>query len=119
MRKLTRGEKKTFLGLQALLLLYSMGGIFSKLASGYSFLSKEYILYYAMVLSTLVIYALGWQQVIKRLPLITAYASKAVTVIWGVVWGALIFKEPITVKNVTGAVLIIAGILLVVSGEER
>ncbi|HIT67934.1 MAG TPA: EamA family transporter [Candidatus Merdisoma merdipullorum] len=119
MRKLSKEEKKTFLGLQLLLLLYSMGGIFSKLAAGYPFLSKEYILYYGMVLFTLVIYALGWQQVIKRLPLITAYASKAVTVIWGVVWGALIFKEQITVTNVIGAAVIIAGILLVVSGEEN
>ena len=72
-----------------------------------------------MVLFILALYAIGWQQVIKRLPLITAYASKAVTVIWGVVWGMLVFKEHITFTNVIGAVVIIGGILLVVSEEEK
>ncbi len=119
MRKLTKSEKKTFLGLQLLLLFYSLGGICSKMAAGQPFLSPKYILYYGMVLFILAVYAIGWQQVIKRLPLITAYASKAVTVIWGVVWGMLVFKEKITVTNVAGAVVIIAGILLVVSEEEK
>ena len=119
MIKLTKSEKKTFLGLQLLLLVYSLSGICSKMAAGEPFLSPKYILYYGMVLFILAFYAIGWQQVIKRLPLITAYASKAVTVIWGVVWGMLVFKERITFTNVIGAVVIIAGILLVVSEEEK
>ena len=119
MKKLTKSEKMTFLGLQLLLLIYSLSGIFSKMAARQPFLSREYVLYYGGVLFILALYALGWQQVIKRLPLITAYASKAVTVIWGVVWGALVFKEHITVMNVIGAAVIIAGILLVVSEEEK
>ena len=41
------------------------------------------------------------------------------TSIWGVVWGALVFEEHITVMNVIGAAVIIAGILLVVSEEEK
>ena len=39
------------------------------------------------------IYAIGWQQVIKRMPLTTAYANKAVTLVWGLVWGLLLFHE--------------------------
>ncbi len=105
------------LGLHILLLLYSAGSIFSKLASGYSFLSAGFILCYGIVLLLLGIYAVFWQQIIKRLPLMTAYANKAVTVVWGIVWGALIFHEEITWGKALGAVLVIAGVILYVSGD--
>ena len=39
------------------------------------------------MLAALVAYAFGWQQVIKHLPLTTAYANKAVTVVWGILLG--------------------------------
>ena len=58
------------------------------------------------------LYALGWQQVIKRLPLTTAFANKAVTVVWGLVWGALLFAEPITPGKLAGCGLIVAGVVL-------
>ena len=44
MKKLTKSEKMTFLGLQLLLLIYSLSGIFSKMAAGQPFLSREYVL---------------------------------------------------------------------------
>ena len=116
MRKLTKSEKKTFLGLQLLLLVYSLSGICSKMAAGEPFLSPKYILYYGMVLFILAFYAIGWQQVIKRLPLITAYASKAVTVIWGVATGA----EPFSwakVALIAGLVACVVGLKLV--GESH
>ena len=118
MKKTSKSEKKTFLYLQLLLLIYSLGGVFSKFASTYPFASMGYITCYGFVLLILVVYAIGWQQIIKRLPLVTAYASKAVTVILGLMWGMLLFKEHITFPNVMGAIVIIIGILLVVSGEK-
>lgn len=118
MKKLSRTDIQTFLYLQLLLLVYSLGGIFSKLAAAQPFLSLKYILYYGVVLFILMLYAVGWQQIIKKLPLIVAYASKAVTVIWGLVWGILFFKENITVQNIIGAVVIVTGIVIVVSEEE-
>ena len=59
-----------------------------------------------------------WQQIIKRIPLTTAFANKAVTVVWGLVWGALIFREPITPGKIVGVLLIVAGVVLF-SSEER
>ena len=118
MKKLSRADIQTFLCLQLLLLVYSLGGIFSKLAATQPFLSLKYILYYGLVLFILMLYAVGWQQIIKKMPLIVAYASKAVTVIWGVIWGMLFFEENITVQNILGAVVIVIGIVIVVSEEE-
>ena len=52
------------------------------------------------------------------MPLTVAYANKPVSLIWGMVWGTLIFKEGITWKMILGAVIIFAGICLVVSEDE-
>lgn len=106
-----------YLGLHILLLVYSASTVFSKLASGYSFLSVSFLLCYGIVLLLLGVYAVFWQQIIKKLPLMTAYANKAVTVVWGIVWGATVFHEKITWGKALGAVLVIAGVMLYVSGD--
>ena len=105
-------NKKHFLLLHILLILYSLGGIFSKKAASESFLSAEFLLYYLTLLLTLVVYAFGWQQIIKVLPLSTAFANKAITVVWGLIWGRLIFNENITAGKLIGIGLIVAGIVL-------
>ncbi len=103
---------KTYLFLHLLLAVYSTGGIFSKLAAQKAFLSWPFLFLYAAVVALLAIYALGWQQVIKRVPLSTAYANKAVTVVWGCVWGLLIFREQLTAGKLVGGVLVLCGIVL-------
>ncbi|MGI6110238.1 MAG: transporter, partial [Eubacteriaceae bacterium] len=78
-----KGTKlKNILFLQAVLILYSMASVCSKIASGYEFLSTGFILWYGLVIVCLGIYAILWQQVLKRMPLTTAFANKAVTIIW-------------------------------------
>ena len=104
--------------LHLLLLVYSLSGIFSKLASKEIFLSTKFLLFYGVVLTLLFCYAIVWQQVIKRMSLTTAYANKAVLVIWGMVWGNLIFQEAISVQMILGAIIILVGVYLVVSENE-
>ena len=121
---MNRKHLKILLALHLLLMVYSMSGICSKLASRAPFLSFQFCLYYAAIIGLLGIYAIGWQQIIKRLPLTTAFSNKAVTVVWGIIWGAAFFQEAITAKKVVGAALIIAGVVLYAradtasSGEE-
>ena len=103
---------KTFVALHFLMLLYSLGGIFSKLASAQPFLSFNFCLYYGAVILFLGLYAIGWQQIIRRLPLTTAFANKAITVAWGILWGRFIFLEKITVGKLIGAALVITGVVL-------
>lgn len=103
---------KFFLFLHVLLIIYSISGICSKKAALESFLSTEFLLYYSLLLLSLVIYALGWQQIIKVLPLSTAFANKAITVVWGLVWGKVLFNENITAGKMIGICLIVAGIVL-------
>ena len=105
-------KKKYFMYLHILLVLYSLSAVFSKLASVEPFLSLKFCVFYGLVLFLLALYALCWQQIIKHLPLTVAYANKAITVVWGIIWGLLIFGEKLTPGKVLGAVFVICGIVL-------
>ena len=107
-----RNRIRVLLLLHILLMGYSLADVASKFASGYDFLSIGFIVCYSIVLFILAAYALGWQQVIKRMPLTTAYANRGITVVWGIFWGAVFFGEAITPFKLVGAALIMAGIVL-------
>lgn len=98
--------------LHCLLAVYSLSGVLSKLAAGFSFDDFRFYLCYCGIIALLGLYAIGWQQIIKRLPLTTAYANKAVTVVWGIIWGIALFSEQINVYKVVGAFVVLAGVAL-------
>ena len=109
------------IALHVLLLVYSFASFFSKNASRQPFMSLEFCLFYTGMLAVLVVYAIGWQQILKHLPLTVAFANKSITVIWGIIWGAVFFGEQITPTMIVGAVVVMAGIVLfsIADGEER
>ena len=110
---------KTLCILHLLLIVFSFSGVVSKIASASAFLSAEFCIWYSLIIFLLGIYAIVWQQIIKRMPLTKAYANRAITVVWGMVWGLLFFKESITTGKIAGAALIIAGIeIFAYSGES-
>jgi len=103
---------RVLIALHILLLVYSLSGFFSKSAASESVHSFTFIALYAGMLFILFVYAIGWQQIIKRLPLTLAFANKAITVVWGMLWGALFFGESISFLNALGAVLTVSGVVL-------
>lgn len=110
--KLNQNRAGVYPLLHILLLVYAVACIFSKRAAGTSFGSRIFFLYYGLNLLLLGIYAVGWQQVLKKIPLTTAYAHKSVTVIWGVVFGVLLFHEALNPRQIAGILLVICGIVL-------
>lgn len=115
----TASRGKTLLALHALLVLFSFSGIASKLAAGYPFMSFGFIACYGAMVAVLGVYAIGWQQVIKRLPLTTAYANRAVTVVWGIVWGVLLFGESLNAYKVLGGAIVLAGVALFATANDE
>lgn len=109
---------KIYIALHLLIMLFSLSSVCSKLASRQPFLSFKFCLFYGLVLVILALYAVVWQQIIKRMPLTAAYANKAVTVVWGLIWGMLVFNETLTVGKMVGCAIIIAGVLLFAFSEE-
>ena len=113
-----KSEFKYMIILHILLGVYSLTGVASKYAAGEEFLSPRFVMFYGLSLTGLFIYAFVWQQIIRHMPLITAYANKGVTVIWGILWGYFIFSEEITMRKITGAIIIIGGIVLIVTADK-
>lgn len=114
-----KSNTKVFLALHLLLLFYSLSSVLSKLAAAQPFLSFRFCLYYGGMFVILVIYALGWQQILKRLPLTVAFANKAVTLVWSMVFGALLFQEQIKLNQLIGCALAVLGVVLFVQPEKE
>lgn len=109
---------KNYIFLHIILLGFSFCGVFSKLAGSSDFLSFKFCMFYGISIVILGIYALLWQQVLKRFSLTTAFINKAITIVWGIVWGALFFHEKITINMILGAIVVFIGVSLVVMSDE-
>lgn len=103
---------KTMWYLHLLLLIYSLSSICAKYASNAEFMSLEFNILYGTIIIVLFIYAIGWQQVIKRMDLSIAFANKSITVIWGIIWGLLLFGEELILSKIVGASLVMLGCVL-------
>ena len=98
--------------------MYTLSGVLSKYAAGQPFLSWRFILLYGGEIGVLGVYALLWQQVIKRIDLSVAYANRAVALLWSMLWAVLFFHEKVTLKNVAGVLIVIVGTIIVNSEHE-
>ena len=105
--------------LHVMLALYSLGSVCSKIAANEEFLSFRFCLFYGLVLVILAVYALGWQQIIKRMPLTAAYANKAISVVWACVYGVIFFDEQITVGKILGGAIVAAGVILFAFSDKE
>lgn len=93
-------------------LVYCLYPLIGKFATKFDLFSFNFIVLYCVVFAILFLYALLWQQVLKKFPLSTAIANKSVTIIWGMIFGLLFFNEKISPKMFLGAALILSGIIL-------
>lgn len=109
---------KYFILLHILLFIYSFASVCSKVAAGFPFLSIEFCFFYGLIILNLMVYALVWQQIIKHLPLTTAFCNKAVNIIWGILWGLLFFGETVSWNMIVGAVIVMVGVIIVVMSDE-
>lgn len=91
-------------------LFYSLSGVLAKLSAKFEVLSTGFLLCYAGMVMIMGIYAVVWQQLLKTNPLSGVFMYKATTVIWGSVFGVLIFSEQITTGKILGILLIMLGI---------
>lgn len=110
---------KDILMLQAVFFIYSINSIVAKLASSQESFSTGFILLYGLEAAILGVYAVLWQQIIKKFELSIAYANKAVVLIWAMIWGSFLFNEQITLPKVAGILLVISGIVVLNSGKEE
>ena len=109
---------KDILMLQLVFLIYSLNSVVANFASKQESFGLSFFLLYGLEVAILGVYAILWQQIIKKFELSIAYANKAVVLIWAMIFGALIFKEQITASKVAGILLVIVGIVILNSKKE-
>ena len=63
---------KMILALQLVVMIYTLSSVMAKLASGYDALSLPFLFFYGVEILILGIYAIAWQQIIKRCELSAA-----------------------------------------------
>lgn len=106
---------------QLIVFLYSVVSMLSKIASGlmetYGFWSFQFILLFCGMICCLGIYAILWQQILKKVELITAYVHKSTTLIWSMLWSVTLFQETIAWNNFVGVLIVVAGIMLVTQND--
>ena len=93
-------------------LLYACVSIFTKFASQQEMMSTKYLLGLGGAICVMGLYAIFWQQILKRIELSTAYMFKGTSLIFVMLLAALLFGETITWTNILGAIIIILGIVL-------
>ncbi len=110
---------KNYIMLHILMFFFSLTGICSKMASKYNIWEWQFMLYYGLVIFIMMLYTIGWQNIIKRLPLTIAYANKAITIIWAGIWGILLFDEEISILRIVSYIVIIIGIVVYVTADKE
>lgn len=100
------------IGLQLGFVIYSFCAVFSKKMSFTKLISFNSMFCFVAIALCMLVYAVIWQQAIKRLALSVAYSNKAIVVVWGMIWGWLFFDETITRGKLMGALLVISGMVL-------
>ena len=93
--------------------IYSFVSVFAKFAAGQT--DYKMLVFFCCEIILLVLYAVLWQQVLKKFPLVVAMSSKGITVILSLLWAVLIFKESVTYWNIVGSAMIMFGIWMVSS----
>ncbi|MBS6734258.1 MAG: EamA family transporter [Clostridiales bacterium] len=99
------------------ILLFSLTSVFSKLASvqynRYGLKSPWLYVCGFLMIANCGIYALAWQQVIKKFSLSTAYANKSTYLLWSQIWAVIIFHENLSVQNIVGILIVLIGVWMV------
>lgn len=108
---------KNIIILQLIVIIYTTATVMANFAAGYDFLSFKFCLFYGFEILILGVYAILWQQIIKKFDLTVAYANRSIALLWSMLWAVLLFGEVITVKNIIGVIIVIIGTMIVNSDE--
>ena len=112
-----KGKIKNILILQLVIVIYTVSSIMAKMAAVSESVSKMF-LFFSLDLLFLGIYAICWQQMIKRFPLTVAYGNRAIALLWSAVWAKMIFGEEISLKQMLAIGIVMIGIVILNTQKE-
>lgn len=98
-------------------MFFSVSNVFMKLASVKNNFADKIFMYLCSIL-TLFIFSILWQKLLAKMDLNRAYLFKGTTLLWGLIFGNLIFNEQITINMIIGAIIALLGIIITFTGGE-
>lgn len=104
---------KNIVLLQAVVVIYTLSSVMSKFAAANVEDMTKFVLFFGLEFALLGIYAVLWQQMIKRFELSVAYANRAMALVWSMIWAVIFFHDEISIQNICGVLLVILGILII------
>ncbi len=110
---------KNILVLQAVVIIYTLSSVVAKLATAEEVFSFSFFLFYGLEIVILGIYAILWQQMIKRFDLSVAYANRAMAILWSAVWAVVLFHESLGLKQIIGIAFVVVGTVIVNSDSGK
>lgn len=113
LKDMNRSKIFNIILLQMIVIIYTINSIIAKFATKAEPLSLEFFLFYAGEVCVLGVYAICWQQMIKRFDLSVAYANRSMAILWTALWSVLIFKESLSIKQMAGIILVVIGTVVV------
>lgn len=105
--------------LQGVIIIYTISSVMSKQASASGDRIGRFLFFFGMEFAILGVYAILWQQMIKRFELSVAYANRSMAVVWSMMWAVVFFHDTITIQNILGVLLIVTGTLIINTGTEE
>ena len=105
--------------LQAVVIVYTLSSVVAKFATGKELFSFSFFLFYGLEVFILGIYALLWQQMIKKFDLSVAYANRAMALLWSAVWAVVLFGDRLDEKRLFGIFLVIVGTVIVNMDQSK
>jgi drug/metabolite transporter (DMT)-like permease len=110
---------KNILVLQAVVVIYTLSIVVAKFATGQELFSFSFFLFYGLEIVILGVYAILWQQMIKRFDLSVAYANRAMALLWSAVWAIVLFRDTLALKQVIGIAFVALGTVIVNSDHKQ
>lgn len=119
MKRFSIAKIKNVALLQGVIVIYTISSVMSKEASASEGSLGSFLFFFGMEFVMLGVYAVLWQQMIKRFELSVAYANRSMAVVWSMVWAVVFFHDTITLQNVIGVLLVVIGTVIINTEKEE
>jgi len=99
--------------------VFSFVGVMSKFAALSELFSMRFFMFIGFQVFILGIYAIAWQQILKRFTLVSAMSFRGIVVFLSLIWAFVFFGESIALNNIIGTVVIAIGIYIVSTSDKE
>ncbi len=110
---------KNILILQGVVVIYTLSSVVAKFATGQELFSFSFFVFYGLEILILGIYAILWQQMIKRFDLSVAYANRAMALLWSAIWAIVLFHDTLALRQILGIAFVVLGTVIVNSDQKQ